>query len=310
MQGLDKRQFRKHGCQRSRHGQCRSEHSRRYIGDKYRGRTCRSPSLDVFHQDRLISSGIDLHIKLISAADSFVCKLAAPGAGAAQQNYKMAIKRVDLIIHTKQLTSTAQTANKELLQVNNMRTHYSRVKVKHLSISANQNLISFDKVFSSVLPDMVIVGLVSDADHAGGYQRNPFNFKNFDVNRIELKRNGMPDPRNGYTWSFNNGQYKKDYMTFIEQFDCDSGDKCISLTQSKLATGHTLYTFKITDGPIITAPTVRDPSLPRDLCAVKCHLQQHNTKTSKLFCSIKCWAGSSSTDFKTSLFYERWWTLR
>ena len=44
VRGLDKRQFRKHKCHRSRRGQCRSEHSRRDIRDKDRGRTCRSPS--------------------------------------------------------------------------------------------------------------------------------------------------------------------------------------------------------------------------------------------------------------------------
>ena len=91
---------------------------------------------------------------------------------------------------------------------------------------------------------------MSDADHAGGYQRNPFDFQNFSVNRIDLKRNGMPVPRNGYTPNFTNGQYKKDYMTFLEQLDCDSGNKCISLTPSEWATGYTLYAFKITDGPI------------------------------------------------------------
>ena len=39
-------------------------------------------------------------------------------------------------------------------------------------------------------------------------------------------------------------------MTFLEQLDCDSGDKCISLTPSEWATKYTLYAFKITDGPI------------------------------------------------------------
>ena len=208
------------------------------------------PHLDVFLKDRLIPPGINLHMKLILAADSFVSKSAAPGAGAALQNYKMAIQRVDLIIHTKQLTSTTQKARKELLQVHNMRKHYSRVQVKHLSIPANQTSISFDNVVTGALPDMLIVGLVSDADHAGGYQRNPFNFQNFGVNRIDLKRNGMPVPRNGYTPNFNNGQYTKDYMTFLEQLDCDSGDKCISLTTFEWATGYTLYAFQISDGPI------------------------------------------------------------
>ena len=91
---------------------------------------------------------------------------------------------------------------------------------------------------------------MSDADHAGGYQRNPFNFQNFSVNRIDMTRNGMPVPRHGYTPNFENGQYKKDYMTFFEQLDCDSGDKCIRLTPSEWASGYTIFEFKITDCPI------------------------------------------------------------
>ena len=180
-------------------------------------------------------------MKLILAADSFVCKSAAPGAGAAQQNYKMAIQRVDLIINTKQLTSTGQKAHKEILRVYNMRAHYSRVRVKHLSIPVNQTSISFDNVLTGALPNMVIVCLVDDAEHAGGYQKNPYNFQNFGVNRIDLKRNSMLVPRNG--------QYKK-YMTVLEQLNCDSGDKCISLTPSDWATGYTLYAVKINDAQI------------------------------------------------------------
>ena len=63
--------------------------------------------INVFQEDRLIPSGIDLYITLILASDSFVCNSAAPAASATHQNYKMAIQRVDLIIFTTQLTSTA-----------------------------------------------------------------------------------------------------------------------------------------------------------------------------------------------------------
>ena len=62
--------------------------------------------------------------------------------------------------------------------------------MKHLSILANQTSINFDNVLTGALPDLVVVGLVSDADLAGGYHRNPFYFRNFGVNRIEFMRNG------------------------------------------------------------------------------------------------------------------------
>ena len=90
-----------------------------------------------------------------------------------------------------------------------------RVQIKHLSIRANQKYIKFDNVFTSALPDLVIVGLVRDADLAGGYQRNSYNFQNIGIKRIELKRNGTSVPREGYTPNFANGQYFNAYMTFL-----------------------------------------------------------------------------------------------
>ena len=121
--------------------------------------------------------------------------------------------------------------------------------MKHLTIPANQTSMNFD-VFTCTIPDLLIVGLVSDADLAGGYQRNQFNFQNFGVNRIEMKRNITSVPREGYTPNFANGQYSKAYTTFLQGLECNTGDKSISLTPSECAYGYTLYAFKITDSPI------------------------------------------------------------
>ena len=67
-----------------------------------------------------------------------------------------------------------------------------------MSISANKTYINIDNVFTGALSDLVIVGLVSDVDLASAYQENPFNFQNFCVNGIELKRNGTSVPRESY----------------------------------------------------------------------------------------------------------------
>ena len=88
--------------------------------------------------------------------------------------------------------------------------------MKHLSIPANQTLINFENIFTGALPDLVVIGLVSDADLAGGYQKNSFNCQNVGVNRIELKRNGTPRPTESYTPNFPNGQYIKAYSTFLQ----------------------------------------------------------------------------------------------
>ena len=97
-----------------------------------------------------------------------MCKSAAPAQGGQQENYTFVIQSANLIIRTKKLTSTAYKALMELLWSQNMVHHLSRVQMKDLSIPANQTSINFDNFFTGALPDLVVVGLVSDADIAGG----------------------------------------------------------------------------------------------------------------------------------------------
>ena len=88
------------------------------------------PHVYVFNQYRLIPPNIDLHMKLMLSPNNIVCKSAAPANNAVQENFKLVIQNVNLIIHTKQLTRTALKAHMELLHLQNMRHHFSRVPNK------------------------------------------------------------------------------------------------------------------------------------------------------------------------------------
>ena len=81
------------------------------------------PHLDVFHQECLIPPNIDLYMKLIPSPNDFVCMSAAPGQGAQQENYKLAIQNAYLIIRTNKLTMTTNKALMDLLVLQNMVHH-------------------------------------------------------------------------------------------------------------------------------------------------------------------------------------------
>ena len=52
-----------------------------------------------------------------------------------------------------------------------------------------------------------------------------------------MKRNGTSVPRGGYTPNFVNGQYLEAYSKLLQELECDTGDKSISLTPSEWANG-------------------------------------------------------------------------
>lgn len=203
------------------------------------------PHLDLFQQDKLIPPGIDMTVKLIPSSDKFVLM-----CGDANFEPWVEIKEVNLIVHKKQLTSAAELAHRQLVQEQNFRIPFTRVSMKHMAIPANSQSISLDNLFSGPLPDLVVMGFVADDAHAGSYTRNPFNFQNFRLKRIELLRNGTKVPRYGYTPAFATNNYNKDYLSFQAQLGFANGERCVNLTPEQWSNGFTLYAFKLTDGPI------------------------------------------------------------
>jgi len=123
--------------------------------------------------------------------------------------------------------------------------------MQHQTVPANSTNYTFSILFHNYpLPNLVVIGLVSEADFAGGYNRNPFNFQNFEVNRMELHRDNVIIPTLGYTPNFTDNHYIKDYYTMLAQLNLDKGDKALNISPSEWAAGYTLYAFKTTDGPI------------------------------------------------------------
>ena len=58
------------------------------------------PHANVFHQDCWITSIIDFNLKLMPSPNKFVSMYTAPAANAVQENYKLVIYKVIVIIHT------------------------------------------------------------------------------------------------------------------------------------------------------------------------------------------------------------------
>ena len=210
------------------------------------------PHVDVFQQDRLLLPNVNMNLKLIPSSNEFFVKNAAPGQNGVQEKFKVVIEKVKFKVVMKELFPEVELAHLKALEGGaRMLLPIQRSNLKHLSIPQNQTSVAFENVFTDRLPDIAVVGLVADEDFAGSYTKNPFNFQHFGLSRIDLKRNGVPCPRFGYTPDFGDKKlYMEAYTTFQRQLGFGFGDKCVNLTPDEWAKGYTLYVFKITDGPI------------------------------------------------------------
>ena len=53
--------------------------------------------------------------------------------------------------------------------------------MKHMAISAGSSIMCLDNIFTGGLPDLVVMGFVSETAFAGSNTENMYNFKNFKI---------------------------------------------------------------------------------------------------------------------------------
>ena len=213
------------------------------------------PHLDLFHQDKLIPSNIDLKLKLIPNNNGFLLKTPAPTDDHPQLNFKVQIMSARLFVRTKEISASLILAQEKVLQNTNYSIPFNKIVTKTITVPNGTSQIEFDNIYQGKLPDLIILGMVSDADMSGGYQRNPFNFQHFGANYLCMQANGEQIPRLAYQPDFANRDYIRSYFGVLEALGFDIGPNCWDLTPEEWANGYSLFSFKITHGPIGTVCT-------------------------------------------------------
>ena len=121
------------------------------------------PHLDIFHQPRAIPSHTHMRITLNPSRNSFLLKTADPGEDA----HGVAIPQVQYQFHIRQIVfiadSLAVNKNAVLGLHQSMSTGKNlvyplrRVDVKQLTITPNQSVHNFERVFNGVMPDRLVL---------------------------------------------------------------------------------------------------------------------------------------------------------
>ena len=195
---------------------------------------------DIFHQNRSLPSNLSLKVKLTPSKDKFV--IICDGG----ELYKMVIKDARLFIHTFELTKALALAQEEAIATANFRYPIHRVTMKHLTIPANQSSALHDNIYLGDLPDRLVVGFIADADMAGAYATNPFNFKHHKVNYLALTVNGEMFPSKPYQPDFTTGRYIREYMGLADGMGTLFSSKPISIPRAEYAQGYTFFVFDLT----------------------------------------------------------------
>ena len=146
---------------------------------------------DIFMTDRLLLNMMDLKVVLNRSSDAF--SLMEIGNDPKIEP-KVQLSDVVLKVRKVKVDQSISDGVERTLKQTPALYPIRRVECKILTIPANLPNVRQDNIFSGIIPNSFVVGLVHVDATTGEYDKNPYNFQHFGVTSVSLTANGQEIP--------------------------------------------------------------------------------------------------------------------
>ncbi|GFR19612.1 uncharacterized protein TNCT_375181 [Trichonephila clavata] len=190
---------------------------------------------DLGTQPRLLISGTTIRVRLLKAKDEFTL-LAKSG------NYRLQIENISLFIRKCDVSSSILVGHEKALEQSLVQMPFTRIETKTFTLSSGLKSVIIPNAVNGILPSRMILGLVSNSAFNGDFQKNPFNFKNYNLSYISLSENGVQIPMSAYTPSCKNNLFARNYLSLFT----DLAQNNTNVTCEEYKNNTCLYVFDLT----------------------------------------------------------------
>ena len=145
---------------------------------------------DIFMTDRLLLNMMDLKVVLNRSSDAFsLMDLNDPAI-------EPKVQLTDVVLKGRKIKVDQSVSDgvERMLKQTPALYPIRRVECKILTIPANLPNVRQDNIFSGIIPNSFVVGLVHVDASTGEYDKNPYNFQHFGVTSVSLTANGQEIP--------------------------------------------------------------------------------------------------------------------
>ncbi|XP_064625917.1 uncharacterized protein F54H12.2-like [Lineus longissimus] len=196
---------------------------------------------ELFEQDKLLLNKMSLSIKMhINDPSVFLM------AKGVTNQYKLLIEKAVLYVNVKKVSSNVRLSHEERLLKSNAKYPMRKVNMRFFSRGANRADLSEPNLVNGELPSKIVIGLVRTDAFNGNLGLNPFNFENFNVSQIGLRRNGQSIPYEPLQFDFEEDNYFMGYFSMMFGTNLWSSNISNGISMESYKNGFTLYGFNLT----------------------------------------------------------------
>ena len=191
---------------------------------------------DLFNQPRPLVNMVPLCVKLLLNKNEY-CLMSEK----SDVPYQIVIEEMSLRVRYIKL---ADEIYKNIV-TKNLKYPFARVKVKEYNIPRGGKSFNIANFVSGVLPQKIIIGLVTNDAANGNYTKNPFNFQHFNLNEISLIVNGSVHGGVPLEFDYDNDQFENGYWELFSATGKKYRDDGMLIERDDYKSGYALYAYHI-----------------------------------------------------------------
>ena len=214
------------------------------IGNSKSVELCGPLYFDFFNQERHLINQTPMRIKLTPNKPEFV--LNSYGKPGAAKKFKISFEKV--IVYAERLEMNPSVINGHAVGLQTQNAHYfiNHTELLTYTVPKGQKSYIKDHLFTDVSPKMIMIAMMDNDAFNGSYNKNPFHFKQYDLTRLALTRDGKSIPGHALEPDFSKKHYLRTYMQTMNAFNYWNTDDTNGLTFEEWAGGYLIYAFDLT----------------------------------------------------------------
>ncbi|XP_033762618.1 uncharacterized protein F54H12.2-like [Pecten maximus] len=216
-----------------------------YIKRKLSTATSRSVEMmgrlhsDLFAQERYLVNNVNMKITLTRSKDVF-CLM------GEDKEFKVVIKDIYLNVRKVRLSPSVRLAHAKALEISPAKYPIRRIAMKVFSVPRGNHNFVKDNLFLGQMPKRLVIGCVDSDAYSGLITKNPFHFKDFDINFVVLNVDGKQVPTKPLQPNFTQKHYVRSYMGLFNTTGKTFRDEGNNISKDEYGTGFTLFGFDLT----------------------------------------------------------------
>jgi hypothetical protein len=192
--------------------------------------------IDLATQDRVIMGGSTIKITLIPHDPTFY--MLAEG-----NDVKPKVEFLDtaLYVTRSKVSNLVGSALKLAIKNGTAKYPFTRYETKTFTISPGTTSAHIDNIKHGQMPIKAYCVFVPNTAFTGVLNKNPFNFKHYDINYLCFHMDGDQYPQKPYTPDFANGLFSRTFMGLYDTLSQLSTDSATKISKDEFLNGSTIF---------------------------------------------------------------------